>query len=52
MPPPFKIIIFLKAEGEQIVVESQPVPMWHILVAYLSTGSLLPRLCIGATNAL
>jgi hypothetical protein len=41
MPSPFKSNIVLKLEGEEIVVESLMVPMWHILATYISTGSIL-----------
>jgi hypothetical protein len=42
MPSPFEISVFLKDENEEIVVESLLVPMWHVLVAYISTVSILP----------
>jgi hypothetical protein len=38
MPCPFGRNIFLKLQGEEIVVESLFVPMWNILVAHISIG--------------
>jgi hypothetical protein len=42
MPSPFDNNIFLKDEGEEFFVESLLNPMWHLLVAYLSIGSIIP----------
>jgi hypothetical protein len=42
MPSPFESNVVLKADGEEIVVELILVPMWHILVVYISTVSILP----------
>jgi hypothetical protein len=41
MPSPIKNNVVLKVEGEEIVVESLLIPMWHILVVYLSIGSIV-----------
>jgi hypothetical protein len=46
MSSPFEICIVPKVEGEEIVVESLSVPMWHLLVSYLSTGSILNRVLV------
>jgi hypothetical protein len=41
MPSPFKSSVVLKVEGEEIVVESLLIPMWHLIVEYISTRSIL-----------
>lgn len=41
MPYPFKSNLVLDIGGEEIVVESLLVAMWHLLVAYISTTSRL-----------
>jgi hypothetical protein len=52
MPSPFKSSVVLKVEGEEIVVESLLIPMWHLIVEYISTRSILLWLCVGAIGAL
>lgn len=51
MPSPLKNNVVLKDKGEEIVEESLWVPMWYLLVAYLSIGSILGP-CVETTNFL
>jgi hypothetical protein len=52
MPSPFQRNISLKVEGEDISMESFLVHMWHLLVAYISIGSILPQFYVGGNEAL
>ena len=49
---PLKSSVVLKFEGKDIVLELLLIPMWHLFVAYLSTGLALIESCVGATDAL
>lgn len=50
--PPLQNKHYTKAKGEEIAIESLPVPMWHILVAYIFTVLILTKFSASSSKSL